>query len=91
MLKWVFERCAGTAEAVETPIGNLPAEGELDLTGLEEVVQEDLAELLQVDVDGWLAELPLISTYYDQFGSQLPQELRSELQGMRERLEAAKS
>ena len=91
VLKWVFERCLGTAKATETPIGNVPAEGALDLTGLDEVSRDDLAELLRVDVDGWLAELPLISEYYDKFGSHLPSELRDELQGMKERLEAAKS
>jgi phosphoenolpyruvate carboxykinase (GTP) len=91
VLKWVFERCLGTAKATETPIGNVPAEGALDVTGLDEVSRDDLAELLHVDVDGWLAELPLISEYYDQFGSHLPGELRDELQGMKERLEAAKS
>ena len=91
VLKWVFERCVGTAKAVETPIGNVPAEGALDVTGLDAVSRDDLAELLRVDVDGWLEELPLISEYYDQFGSHLPSELRDELQGMKERLEAAKS
>jgi len=90
VLKWVFERCAGTAKAIETPIGNLPGDGALDLNGLE-VSRDDLAELLSVDVEGWLEELPLIAEYYDRFGSHLPQELRSELAGMKERLEAAKS
>jgi len=90
VLKWVFERCAGTAKAVETPIGNLPADGELDVTGLD-LARDDLAELLGVDVEGWLEELPLIAEYYDRFGSHLPPELRSELASMKERLEAAKS
>jgi phosphoenolpyruvate carboxykinase (GTP) len=90
VLKWVFERCAGTAKAIETPIGNLPADGELDISGLD-LAREDLAELLGVDVEGWLEELPLIAEYYDQFGSQLPQELRSELANMKKRLEAARS
>jgi phosphoenolpyruvate carboxykinase (GTP) len=90
VLKWVFERCAGTAKAVETPIGNLPADGELDVTGLD-LAREDLAELLGVDVEGWLEELPLIAEHYDRFGSHLPPELRSELASMKERLEAAKS
>src|SRR5262245_35898873 len=35
VLKWVFERCEGTAKAEETPIGNLPTQGELDLDGLD--------------------------------------------------------
>jgi phosphoenolpyruvate carboxykinase (GTP) len=91
VLKWVFERCAGTAKAAETPIGNLPAEGAIDLAGFDDFSREDLDELLRVDVEGWLAELPLISEYYDQFGSHLPEELRDELRGMKERLEAAKT
>jgi len=90
VLKWIFERCAGTAKAVETPIGNVPAGGALDTTGLDEVSRDDLAELLRVDVDGWLAEIPLIAEYYDKFGSHLPSELRDELQGLKKRLEAAK-
>jgi phosphoenolpyruvate carboxykinase (GTP) len=90
VLKWVFERCAGTAKALETPIGNIPDVGSLDLAGLDEISREDLEELLQVDLDGWLAELPLIAEYYDGFGGHLPGELREELEGMKQRLEAAR-
>ena len=91
VLKWVFERCVGTAKAVETPIGNLPAEGTLDIGGLEAFAAEDMAELLRVDIDGWLAELPLIREYYDKFGSHLPEQLVAELDSMKARLEAARS
>jgi len=90
VLAWVFGRCEGTAKSVETPIGNLPAEGALDLDGLDDVSKEDLAELLRVDLDGWLSELPQIREYYDQFGSHMPKELYAELDGMQERLEAAR-
>jgi phosphoenolpyruvate carboxykinase (GTP) len=34
VLEWVFRRCEGTAAAVETPIGLLPAEGEINTDGL---------------------------------------------------------
>ena len=54
------------------------------------VSRDDLAELLRVDLEGWLAEVPLIAEHSDQFGSHLPSELRDEFQGMKERLEAAK-
>jgi phosphoenolpyruvate carboxykinase (GTP) len=90
VLKWVFERCEGTAKAIETPIGNLPADGSLDLDGLD-VSREDLAQLLRVDVDGWLSELPLVREYYQQFGDRMPATLETELDAMGERLEAAKS
>jgi phosphoenolpyruvate carboxykinase (GTP) len=91
VLKWVFERCEGTAKAIETPIGNLPAENTLDLSGLEELPRDDMRELLKVDVDGWLAELPLIEEYYAKFGDHLPDALRDELGAMKDRLEAARS
>jgi phosphoenolpyruvate carboxykinase (GTP) len=90
VLKWIFERCEGTAKAVETPIGNLPAPNALDTSGLADVSPEDLAELLRVDVDGWLHELPLIAQYYDQFGSRMPAALRDELRALKEGLEAAR-
>jgi phosphoenolpyruvate carboxykinase (GTP) len=35
VLKWVFERVAGTGKAVDTPIGRLPAPGALDLNDLD--------------------------------------------------------
>jgi phosphoenolpyruvate carboxykinase (GTP) len=89
VLKWVFERCEGMAKAIETPIGNLPADGALDLNGLE-IDAEDAAALLRVDVDGWLSELPLIREYYAQFGDRMPEPFEAELDAMRERLEAAR-
>jgi phosphoenolpyruvate carboxykinase (GTP) len=91
VLAWIFGRCEGTAKAVETPIGNLPADGEIDLTGLEdEVSRDDMRELLRVDVEGWLSEVPLIEDYYAKFGDRLPEELRAELRAMKERLEQSR-
>src|SRR6516162_7041465 len=43
VLKWVFERAAGTAAAVDTPIGRLPAPGALDTEGLD-VTDAQVAE-----------------------------------------------
>jgi phosphoenolpyruvate carboxykinase (GTP) len=90
VLKWIVERLNGDAKAVETPIGGLPAGGALDISGLGDVSEEDMEELLRVDVDGWLAELPKIAEYYATFGDHLPKELSTQLDALRERLEAAK-
>ncbi|OGF23511.1 MAG: phosphoenolpyruvate carboxykinase, partial [Candidatus Eisenbacteria bacterium RBG_19FT_COMBO_70_11] len=57
VLKWIFERVAGTGKAVDTPIGRLPAPGAIDLSGLR-IQDAQMAELLRVDVEGWIAELP---------------------------------
>lgn len=89
VLKWVFERCEGQAEAIDTPIGNLPTMDALDLDGLG-LDDGTIAELLKVDVDGWLQELPLISEYYDQYGDKVPGALREQIAQLKAKLESAK-
>ena len=79
VLKWVFERVAGNAEAVRTAIGDLPAPGALDLDGLD-VSDDDMAELLKVDADGWKAAIPQIEAHFAQFGEKLPAALSAQLQ-----------
>jgi phosphoenolpyruvate carboxykinase (GTP) len=88
VLKWVFERCEGTAKAVETPIGNLPAKGELDTSGLD-ISAADLEELLRVDIEAWLAEVPGIREYYETFEGRVPKELVGEVEALKQRLESA--
>ena len=50
VLAYVFRRCNGEGETVETPIGLVPAAGELDTAGLD-LSDEALQELLTVDED----------------------------------------
>ena len=85
VLKWVFERCDGTAGAVDTPIGKVPAEGALDTEGLG-VDEDDLKDLLDVDIQGWKDEIPLIKEYYETFGEKLPNGLKQELADLETRL-----
>jgi phosphoenolpyruvate carboxykinase (GTP) len=87
VLKWVFERCTGKADGVETPIGIVPRPGDLDLAGLA-LDQDDVAELLAVDREGWANEVPLIRDYYASFGARMPRELVAELDALEKRLEA---
>lgn len=89
VLEWIFNRCEGTAEAVETPIGRLPTLDGLDFSGLD-LSQDEIATLLKVDVEGWLSEIPLIEEYYKSFGDQVPSELWQELQLLKEQLDTAK-
>ena len=89
VLQWIFERCEGRSEAIETPIGNLPTRDALNFDGLG-LSEETIAELLRVEVDGWLAEIPLIEEYYDKFGDRLPVELSEELAILKSNLEKAR-
>jgi phosphoenolpyruvate carboxykinase (GTP) len=88
VLKWIFERCEGTAKAVETPIGSLPAPHAIDTSGLSDVTPDDLATLLRVEGEGWLTEVPMIEEYYRQFGDRMPRELLGELRALKEGLKS---
>jgi phosphoenolpyruvate carboxykinase (GTP) len=88
VLKWIFERVHGEGKAVETPIGHLPTPDALDVSGLS-LSEREMTGLLKVDVDGWLAELPLIRSHYKKFGAKLPQGLHDELAELEQRLQAA--
>jgi phosphoenolpyruvate carboxykinase (GTP) len=85
VLAWIFDRVAGTAEAVETPVGLVPAAGGIDVAGLH-VAADDMAELLRVDPEEWRAEVPSIEEHYTALGERLPVELRDELDALEKRL-----
>ena len=85
VLEWVFERCAGRGEAVESPIGLLPAKGAIPTKGLG-IDSAEMDELLSVDVQGWKHEIPLIAEHYDGLGGKVPSALRDELARLEKRL-----
>jgi phosphoenolpyruvate carboxykinase (GTP) len=89
VLKWIFERCDGKVHANETPIGRIPEVADLDTSGLD-LKSSQVNELLSVDIDGWLAEVPLIEEHFARFGSHLPEGLKAEVKGLEQRLRAAK-
>ena len=81
VLKWVFERVNGTADAIDTPIGKLPTREALDTDGLE-IDDADLDTLLTVDIDGWQAAIPQIREHYARFGDRLPAALNVEVDSL---------
>ena len=85
VLKWIVERVSGKGEAVETPIGYLPAAGAIDTSGLD-VTDEQMAELLDVDVEEWLNEIESIREHYARFEETLPGALSDELAALEARL-----
>jgi phosphoenolpyruvate carboxykinase (GTP) len=88
VLKWIFERCDDKVHAVDTPIGMLPEAADLDTKGLD-LSPADIAKLLDVDVTGWLAEIPLIRQYFAKFGNHLPAGLNREVDELEARLRKA--
>jgi len=87
VLKWIVERLQGKAEAVDTPIGRLPAKGALDTSGLS-LSEAQLDLLLTVDRKVWAEESALIPAFYASFGDRLPQALLEEHAALNARLNA---
>jgi phosphoenolpyruvate carboxykinase (GTP) len=85
VLKWVVERLDGTAGAVETPVGFVPAPGALDVSGLD-VPEADVAEALAVDPAEWRAEIPQVTEWFEKFGDKLPGVMWAELDALKARL-----
>ena len=82
VLEWMIRRIEGSADAVDTPIGLLPAEGALNLDGLD-LSQESVDQLFAIDQTSWLAECDLTEEYFDKFGDKVPPALRAELASVR--------
>jgi phosphoenolpyruvate carboxykinase (GTP) len=85
VLEWIFRRCDGGGQTVETPIGLVPAAGEIDTQGLE-LTAEQMDELLGVDPDLVRDQLPQVEEHLARFGDRLPNEIRSQLQELKRRV-----
>ncbi|ABK02066.1 Phosphoenolpyruvate carboxykinase (GTP) [Arthrobacter sp. FB24] len=85
VLKWAIERIEGKADAIETPIGFVPAGHALDLTGLD-LTHAHVEDAVRVDREEWDAELASIEEWYAKFGDSLPEALRAELDALKERM-----
>jgi phosphoenolpyruvate carboxykinase (GTP) len=88
VLEWVFRRCEGTADAVETPIGLLPAEGAINTEGLN-ITAGAMSELLSVDADLVKQQLPQVKEHLAKFGDRLPEALHEQLADLERRLQEA--
>jgi phosphoenolpyruvate carboxykinase (GTP) len=85
VLKWVIDRCHGTGSAVETPIGFVPGKDGIDTTGLD-ISRETMEELTYVDKENWYEELESQTTWFQQFGYQLPLGIWEEHEALADRL-----
>jgi phosphoenolpyruvate carboxykinase (GTP) len=79
------ERLEGRVDARKTPIGFLPNEGDIDLTGLT-LPPENINELLKIDPEPWKAEVPEIEKFFARFGDRLPERLKKQLGELETRL-----
>jgi phosphoenolpyruvate carboxykinase (GTP) len=85
VLEWIFRRVEGAEGGVETPLGTLPRQADLNLEGLD-IADEAMDQLLTVDEDALKAQLPQVREHLAKFGSDLPAEVTAQLEALEERL-----
>ena len=87
VLRWILERCEGKAQAIDTPIGRVPAPGALDTAGLD-LKPAVVEELLDVDPEAWQAELSGQKEFLEKYGQRMPEEMWKQYRALEERLAA---
>ncbi len=89
VIKWALERIAGTAAAIDTPIGRVPTPEALDTSGLK-MRPDDLKHALTVDAEEWQREVADIEKWFTKIGTSLPTSMRDELESLKLRLQASR-
>lgn len=85
VLKWIFERVCNEDHAMATPIGYVPSEGGLDLSGLS-ISPDSMKQLFHVDPSLWKQELKEMRQYFTLFNNKLPEAMKNELEQLEQRL-----
>ena len=85
VLKWMCERVEGKVDAVDSPVGRLPKASDLDVSGLD-ISDDEIAELLRIDEDGWKGEVPEIEAFLDKAGDRLPERMKKQLAELKQRV-----
>jgi phosphoenolpyruvate carboxykinase (GTP) len=81
VLKWIVDRVRGHAAAERSAVGMRPAEGALDLTGLE-IATDSLNQAMAVEPKDWAAEFESQQEFFAKLGASVPakiEELRETL------------
>ena len=87
VLRWIAQRCAGQGQARQTPIGYIPDDGALDISGLE-LSNGVIEKLLHVDRQAWLDEVTQQREFFAKFDqNRLPNEIKTELEALAKRLQ----
>jgi phosphoenolpyruvate carboxykinase (GTP) len=85
VLAWMFGRCEGDAEAEDSLLGLVPAQGEIDVDGLN-VTEDDMLELRSVHPDDLREQIPQMKQHFAQFGDRLPDQIRRQMDALEEQL-----
>jgi phosphoenolpyruvate carboxykinase (GTP) len=84
VLKWILDRAAGRAGAVETPLGWMPRPGDIELDGL--MTPQQFQAVQALDAAEYTAELISQEELFLKLGGDLPKELMFQRQLLASRL-----
>jgi phosphoenolpyruvate carboxykinase (GTP) len=84
ILEWIITRCRGLVEARKTPIGYIPYENDVDMTGLR-LPRKTIKKLYAINKEAWKQELEEIKNFFKIFGDDLPADLWQELKAIEKR------
>ena len=85
VIEWIINRCEGKIGAKKTPVGYIPNEKDINLEN-SGITENTLKDLLTIDKNLWEKEVENIKTFYNMFGEDLPEELKTELKLLETRL-----
>jgi phosphoenolpyruvate carboxykinase (GTP) len=88
VLEWIFRRCDGDVDAVDSAIGRVPRAEDINTDGLE-LSEGELEHLLEVDLDELGQQLPQMEEHLARFGDRLPAEIQAQVDALKQRLDAA--
>jgi phosphoenolpyruvate carboxykinase (GTP) len=87
VLKWVIERCEGSAAATDSLIGQIPTAGGIDLSGLD-ISATAMAQLFAIDPVQWQEEAAANRADLARLGK-IPAALEAQQAALEERIAAA--
>ena len=85
VLQWIVGRCKGTANAVETPLGMMPAYADVEWSGLD-FPREAFAAVSTIDRDEWSRELASHDELFARIGARRPEAIVAERRALADRL-----
>jgi len=88
VLKWVLDRAHGRIGGRETPIGWVPREGDIDLSGLD-LDPERFDQATAVSTDEWIADIEAQQEFFDKIGDSMPKSLVKQRELLLESLRTA--
>ncbi|OFZ96858.1 MAG: phosphoenolpyruvate carboxykinase [Betaproteobacteria bacterium RIFCSPLOWO2_02_FULL_62_17] len=79
VLKWIVERCKGTARAKETPIGWVPDYADLEWNGLNDFTSQHFDSVISIKREDWERELASHDELFASLRPRIPKELEARL------------